>query len=141
MGGRKRKHGAQSLPFGLSLLNLIGITLLGLGFVTLMLLSMGFLWQWIEEGRYAAPQYPPYVPYHPAATYALLAITPPSTPPRDLAGILPEGARLVVSTAAGDIFANEANGQAFIPTNFRGRDVAVAPHGNTLAYTRSGALY
>src|SRR5260221_2114655 len=139
MRGHKRKHGAQTLPFGMSALNLIGITVLGLGFVTLMLLSMGFLWQWIEEGWYAP--YPQYAPYRAAPTHALLAVTPSSTPVPNLAAILPEGAQLVVSTAGGDIFANQANGQAFKPTGFHGQDVAVSPDGITMAYIRGGTLY
>src|SRR5438477_6163223 len=99
---RKRKNG--ELPFGWRLYNGLGTMLLSLGLITLLLVSGGAMWQWIEaEGRVNVPPRPRYLPYLLTPTPAVrLGPIATATPGSDPGTLMPEGARLFVSKTDGD---------------------------------------
>ncbi|MEP7285543.1 MAG: hypothetical protein ABI947_07225 [Chloroflexota bacterium] len=132
----KRKRGEYIA--GVSLFNTIWLSLIGVGLCLLMLISVGAMWQWVTEEHFSAPPIPTVRAVQRPAV-GPVATSVPVNPNVSL--LLPEGARLILSSANGDIFANEANGTAFVKSLLHGSEVTVAPDGRTLAYTRSGGLY
>ncbi len=146
----KPKRGNRS---GLKFWNRVGLATLGLGFIILMLLSMGAIWTWIVEGRasgshyageYYGENYNQGWLYSPVPTSTPRAVGPLVTatlqPTLSLSKVLPEGARLVIGSADGSIRENEANGDVFLAGNLRGQDAAVSPDGSMLAYIQGGQL-
>jgi hypothetical protein len=129
--------------------NRFGLAVLGLGFISLMLLSMGALWTWVVEGRSPGSHtwdssYSQGWMYHPIPSATPRYVGPIATPiplsTLSLSAALPEGAQIVIGTAGGDLRWDDPGSNVLLTTDLQGQDIAVAPDGQTWAYVRSGEL-
>src|SRR4051812_8692785 len=114
---RKRKHSESTFAWS------AGMTMLAVGFCALVVISVGAVWQWATEERGTASPYRTYQNntyqnnFTPQRVLGPLAT---ATQRPDLSKVLPEGSRLYLSTASGEIVANDANGKTFVQTGLRG---------------------
>src|SRR5260221_4331769 len=122
---RKRKHGETSLVARL------GIMLLAGGLVTLVLLSVGTIWQLLLN--------PPIDSTSDSSVMAPANLLKDSSLP--VRANFPEGVKMIVTLDSGDIFTTSAENGTLLPTGLRGSKVAVSPDGHTLAYVRNAELY
>src|SRR5437764_7300542 len=121
---RKRKHSDSTFAWS------AGMIMLAVGFCALVVISVGAMWQWATEewGQWRTTS--PYGNYQTnqnrfPTPQRVLGPLATATQWPDLSKVLPEGSRLYMSTASGEIVANDANGSGFRSTGLHGGEVAV----------------